>query len=262
MKIAYIGIDLLASALRALLREGCEVCEIFTCRTDNKTEFNREVIAIAEELSLPYSLEPISKADMDRLKKAGVDAVICAGYYHKVPTDTDIPLVNIHPALLPIGRGAWPMPITILKGLPKSGVTFHKMAKSFDTGDILLQGEFELSENEDLESFMKKVSVLIEEMIPTLISDFHSLYENATPQGEGEYWKMPDENEYTVTLDMQRERVELILRAFFGYECYLDTEGKRYELIRGRVVEEKPDSGDFFELRNGGYIVAGSVNEI
>ncbi len=262
MKIAYIGIDILVSALRALLREGCQVIEIFTCRTDNKTEFNREVISIAEELSVPCSLEPISREDLIRLKNKGVQAVICGGYYHKVPTDTGIPLVNIHPALLPIGRGAWPMPITILRELPKSGVTFHKMAESFDTGDIILQGEFELSKREDLESFMKKVSEVIDKLVPALLSDFDILYKNASPQGKGEYWRMPDENEYTLTPGISFEEADRILRAFYGYECYLYQDGKKYELIRGRAVREKPENGYFFKLSTGVFIVAESIREV
>lgn len=34
--------------------------------------------------------------------------------------------VNLHPAFLPTGRGAWPMPVSILKNIP-SGMTLHKL---------------------------------------------------------------------------------------------------------------------------------------
>lgn len=39
--------------------------------------------------------------------------------------------VNLHPALLPEGRGPWPMPTAILRG-KSSGVTLHKLAEESD----------------------------------------------------------------------------------------------------------------------------------
>ena len=53
--------------------------------------------------------------------------------------DEKLPMVNIHPALPPKGRGAWPMPVTLLEGLRESGITIHKMTDGFDEGDILPQ---------------------------------------------------------------------------------------------------------------------------
>lgn len=43
LKIAYLGIDLLEGALRAALEQGCRVLKVYTCRTDNVTEFNTGV---------------------------------------------------------------------------------------------------------------------------------------------------------------------------------------------------------------------------
>lgn len=262
MKIAYIGIDILIEALNALLAEGCEVVEIFTCKTDNKTEFNTAVTAKAESLGVPLKLEPIDSKDLRRLEQKGVEAVICAGYYHKVPTDTDIPLINIHPALLPIGRGAWPMPLTILRGLRYSGVTFHKMASDFDKGDILLQDSFELSPREDLESFMCKVSGLIRKNIPTLISDLKRLWSLATPQEKGEYWRMPEESDYTVGPHMSDGDIDRILRAFYGYECIYDDGKKRYEIIRARLKDSIGVGECGFRVDSGKYVVAQTVTEL
>ena len=43
MKAAYVGIDLLYPALPALADTGCEILRVFTCETDNVTEFNTQV---------------------------------------------------------------------------------------------------------------------------------------------------------------------------------------------------------------------------
>ena len=141
MRIAYAGIDLLCSALRTLLEDGHEVVRIFSCRTDNVYEFNTEVFHMAYERNIPVSLDRITVADLAELKKEKCDALICGGYYYRMPIDPELPMLNIHPALLPLGRGAWPMPVTILRGLPVSGVTIHKMAASFDM--ILVNNMFD-----------------------------------------------------------------------------------------------------------------------
>ena len=142
MKIAYIGIDLFLPALEFLKKINCEVLEIFSCPTDNFTEFNTGIINFAKQYNIPYKLEKISENDFERLYNKGCEAVICAGYYYKIPVYKKIPSVNIHPSLLPYGRGSWPMPYEILLDNRKSGVTIHKISSALDEGDILLQRYF------------------------------------------------------------------------------------------------------------------------
>lgn len=263
MKIAYIGIDLLISALFSLMENGCEIAEIFTCKTDNKTEFNTQIIETALKHNIPISVKKVTLSDLERMADMGCDAVICAGYYYKLPVCPRIPMVNIHPAYLPVGKGSWPMPIAILRRMEASGVTIHKIAESFDAGDILLQTRFSLSENESLVSLMDKVNLVIKALIPILMHSFSTLYENALPQGEGEYWQAPTAEDWTVTHDMDAEAADRIFRAFLGYECiYRTAEGDSFELIGGKICFEKPQSNHFFVMDNGVYITADKITEL
>ena len=235
MKIVYIGIDLFFTALKSLDSLGCEIGEIFTCKTDNITEFNTQICGYAKERNIPCKLTRITTEDIERLKNESYDFAVCAGYYFKIPADTDFPIVNIHPSLLPIGRGSWPMPQTILKGMKKSGVTIHKIAEGFDTGDILLQREFNLTDCETLETFMEKVYSLIPPMMSELVQNFDKLYSNAIPQGEGDYWEAPTDTDMTITADMTAEQADQILRAFLGYECIYQSKEKNLKIIGGRA---------------------------
>lgn len=262
MKIAYIGIDFMIAALHAIQSNGCEIVEIFTCKTDNKTEFNTEVTAMAKQLGVACQTEPITESDIKRLEEKKTDLILCAGYYHKVPTKGPIPIVNVHPAMLPVGRGAWPMPVTILKGLSSSGVTFHKMTEKMDMGDIILQKSFPVSEKENLQSFMKKVSDTIEELIPVLLHNFEALYAGACAQGDGEYWAMPTEEDWTVTPEMEPEQIDRIFRAFFGYECIWQENGKKYELIGAKIRNDKPEEDVLFKTFGTYYITATKITGI
>ena len=49
-------------------------------------------------------------------------------------------ILNLHPSLLPIGRGADPVPWGIIER-QKHGITLHLMDESLDTGDIIYQKE-------------------------------------------------------------------------------------------------------------------------
>lgn len=251
MKIAYIGIDLFYPALETLKDLGCEILEIFTCRTDNVTEFNTKIITFAESYSIPYTTSRITNRDIERLIKKGCNAAFCGGYYFKIPADTPLPIVNIHPSLLPVGRGPWPMPISILRGDKKSGVTIHKIAEGFDTGDILLQREFLLDADETHQSFMEKANAVLPSMLEKLLKNFDQIYSSAKTQGDGEYWEMPEPQRYTVTSDMTVCEADVILRAFYGYECIYRTNDKESIIIGGRAVRDNHKQDTEFPLVDG-----------
>ena len=246
MKIAFAGFDLMAPALEALVQNN-ELLRLFTCRVDGVYETNDRVIALAKERNVPYTLDRITKDDIDRLLGDGCELLISAGYYYLIPIDDRLPMVNIHPSLLPYGRGAWPMPLAILDGLTESGVTVHKTEKSFDTGDILLQERFTLADDETLTSFMDKVNARLPAMMHQLTADFDTLWQNATPQGEGEYQQQPDPERYVLTPKDTVKYADKVLRAFFGFPCYYQNGEDLIELIDKRAY---PD-GEGYPLIDG-----------
>lgn len=52
--------------------------------------------------------------------------------------------VNFHPALLPLGRGWYPLVMSLYKGYPPIGVTLHQMNEGMDTGPIWAQKEVDV----------------------------------------------------------------------------------------------------------------------
>lgn len=247
MKIAYIGIDLLYPALPALADAGCKITEIFTCETDNATEFNLRVTAFARERGIPLTTRRMTGEDVRRLKAGGCKMAVCGGYYYRLPVDPDFPILNLHPALLPIGRGAWPMPLVLLRGMTETGITLHRVAQGFDEGDILLQEKVAVSPRDDLESLMEKLTAPLPAMMRTLASDFDSLLANARAQGEGEYWPCPREEDYPITPQTSRADADRILRAFYGYRCVYRDGPRSWALTGGRAYP----AGDGLPVRDG-----------
>lgn len=254
MKIAYAGFDLFYPALEALHQNGCEIVKIFSCRVDNVTEFNTRVTEFANTHNIPITYEKITPHDLAELKNSGVDALFCAAYYYRMPILSGFKMINIHPSLLPIGRGAWPMPVCILNDYKTSGVTLHKMAEDFDTGDIIMQKEFALAPDENLDSFMGKIYALLPDMIKKLVSNLDYYWDNAKAQGEGEYWTAPDERDYIITPDTDYYAASKILRAFYGFYVIYNDGEKEHRLLRH--LAQKGENKDAKYKVRGGYLEA------
>ena len=286
MRAAYIGIDLLYPALPALEATGCEILKIFTCETDNITEFNRKVCAFATSRNIPIQTARITENDILELEQEGCELILCAAYYYKVPISKKIRMVNIHPALLPEGRGAWPMPVQLLRRHQFGGVTFHKMTERFDDGEILMQKRVEILPGDNLETLTVRLCEQIPCMVKQLIADMDTLFAKAKPQANGSYWACPSETEYILDASMSVEEAELILRAFYGYECWYRRGDKIYVLQRALAhsrdnevddltkkkkqdtiasdeekVHNKESENCIFRLKDG-YVFAERVNRI
>ena len=68
--------------------------------------------------------------------------------------------INLHGSLLPQYRGAAPINRAIMNGETKTGVTTFKLQQEIDTGNILLQEEFDIGEKEtagDVHDRMKEI---------------------------------------------------------------------------------------------------------
>jgi len=81
-------------------------------------------------------------------KSWNVDFAISALFGHIIPPEViaNIPggILNLHPSLLPVGRGANPVSWNIIER-KSQGITFHLVDKGLDTGKILFQKEIETS---------------------------------------------------------------------------------------------------------------------
>jgi methionyl-tRNA formyltransferase len=157
-------------------------------------------------------------------------------------------IVNIHPSYLPSGRGAWPMAVTILRGLTESGVTIHKMTNELDAGDILLQRKIIVEPDENQETLMEKQRGVLPEMIRERGAEPEGMWNNAAAQDEtaAEYWPCPTEEDWTITDGMDEDCVERVLRAFYGYEVIYKTKEEKWELIRALLKDTEEENAVCF----------------
>lgn len=254
MKIVYFGYDLFADCLERLPALGVEVMAVYSFPSDGVCDFHDRVQAFARESGIPFHVGPVTGEKLNALAAEGCALMVSAGYAYRIPVEqTTLRGINLHPALLPMGRGPWPMPVTILRGLTESGVTLHKLASRFDEGDILAQTAFALAPDEDLQTLAGKLQAVAVPLLEAFFADPTSAWGNACPQEKGEYWPEPGEEEMTISPAMTVEEADRILRAFRGVGCYYACkDGVRILIRHGRAGKSLPAAAEgVYALRDG-----------
>lgn len=94
--------------------------------------------------------------------KPEVIVVVAYGKILRAPILTLPPYgcINVHASLLPNYRGAAPIQWAIINGEDKTGITTMLMDEGLDTGDILLQEEIEIYDEDTTETLGKRLAEL------------------------------------------------------------------------------------------------------
>jgi methionyl-tRNA formyltransferase len=110
----------------------------------------------------------------DRLTALAPDAIIVVGYGRIIPQwMIDLPRLgnlNLHASLLPKYRGAAPIQWAIANGESKTGVTTMRIDAGLDTGDILLQREMAITDDETSETLAPKLATVGADLIVETLS--------------------------------------------------------------------------------------------
>lgn len=264
MKVAYFGYDLLASCALQVEAAGHEVVHVFSFDTDGVTEHNDALWAFAVDRDIPFQTARVRREDLFALRDSGCELIVCAGYLYRIPTGI-LRGINIHPSLLPQGRGPWPMPWVILKGLGQSGVTLHVLEKAMDSGNILAQEAFPVSPRETLHTLTAKIQEAAPRLLFACLTRLDDAWHNARAQGEGSYWPEPAESDMTISSDMDIPDIDRVIRAFDGFGCFLHYAGGTVRLIKaecfadpqaGRPGQRIVQDGRIIYTVRGGYILA------
>ncbi len=242
MKIACFGYDFFYACLETLIKKGHHIYKIFTFKCDNKYNFNTRISAKAKEINAYLQFEKVKIQDIEKLTDEGCELIISAGYQYKIPIlNKNMPYaINIHPTLLPEGKGPWPLPWIILKNLKKSGVTIHKLVEKLDSGDILLQREFTVTIRDDLETISCKSQMLAVELLDELINNFKDYWVNAIPQkSEGSYWKIPNNDYRTLKWSDDIKIIDRVARSFGKFDSFAIFDNKEWIVKDINIWKEK-----------------------
>lgn len=210
---------------------GYDVGHVFTQSCDNTFDFNNYIYDICDANNIGVSDKPIDDAQISRLEEEEYDLILTAGYRYKIPSLSNCKLrgVNVHPSLLPVGRGAFPLPWIILNELKQGGVTLHQLTENFDSGKILVQDAFPIASNEDLESLSAKCQLSAVKLVLDLLANFDEYWVNATSQGpRSSYWNYPTYSQRSLDWRNSVADIDRMCRAFGKAGCYARFDGKNW----------------------------------
>lgn len=143
MRVTFLGHACSAShaALAALLNTG--LTPLVAVLAGNPGGQPGEIEGLADGAGMPVVWVQTSARAVQAIQAFLPEVGVAACFPWRLPRAARAAprfgILNIHPSLLPIGRGPEPVFWTLRRGEPITGVTVHQVDAGFDTGPILLQ---------------------------------------------------------------------------------------------------------------------------
>jgi methionyl-tRNA formyltransferase len=249
MRIVFMGTpDEAVPALERLIRSRHDLVAVVT-QPDKPAGRGRKVHPspvkeIALRSSIPV-LQPERVKDSDfatTLASYAPDVIVVVAYGKILPPEVlQIPkhfCINVHFSLLPMYRGAAPVQWAIINGERVSGVTIMKMNEELDAGDILLQEEVEILEDDDAISLGNMLSVVGAEMLLKVLGELEEKGAlQSVPQDHSQATFAPrlKKEDGLIRWEQSCERIICRIRGLLPWPCaYSSLDGCQIRFLRGR----------------------------
>jgi methionyl-tRNA formyltransferase len=267
VRTAYFGTsDFAATVLRRLAASPHRPTLVLT-PPDRRQGRGRKVkpppaAIVAAELGIDLlQAESVNEeAALERIRAAAPEAVVvCAfGQLIREPLLSELPMLNVHPSLLPRWRGAAPIERAIMAGDERTGVCVMRLTEGLDSGPVALREETPIDPEEDFEALSARLAALGGELLVRAL--------DLQAAGELEF---AEQGEVGVTyaekiepgerrLDPERPAAELAarVRALTPHVgAYLELEvGERLGVRRAHAVAERVAPGKL-EAREGALLL-------
>lgn len=267
MNIIFMGTpDFAVGALEAIIQAGHNV-QLVVTQPDKAQGRSKElkppaVKVCAMKHNLPvFQPEKIKRAEaVSVLKQYDADLYVVAAFGQILSKEIlDMPkfgCVNIHASLLPKYRGAAPIQWAIIDGEEKTGITIQQMNEGIDTGDILLQKEYYLAQDETGESLFDRLCDLGAEAIVEAIEKIEEGSLVPTPQNEEDSSHAKMLTKAMGLIDFSKEAVviERLIRGLNSWpSAYTYYKGKTLKIWGAKVVSSDKTMEESYEA---GTIIA------
>jgi len=261
MRIVFLGTpEVAAKSLEIILSYfPHEVVAVVSQPPARKGRGGKETLSPVHELALKKDLlifTPESAKDpafLEALRDLKPDFCITAAYGQFLPQAfLNIPqkgTLNIHPSLLPLYRGAAPVPRAMASGNPRSGVTVAFTVLKMDSGPLVLQKESLFGEDETAQEALHR---LFEEGSHLLCEHLEDIAQGKIPLKEQDHTKAteaPKMSSEEAFWDWNLSAKELYarMRAFTpwpGSKCKMKINDDIFDV---KILKARPMSETFSE---------------
>lgn len=258
-KIVFFGTpDFAVESLRAIHEAGYDVAAVVTA-PDKPAGRGRAiqqpaVKKYAVEAGIPV-LQPVRLKDpefVETLRGIGARLFVIIAFRmlpEVVWTMPELGTFNLHASLLPKFRGAAPINHAIIQGEKETGVTTFFLQHEIDTGDIIMQRQISIGEDENVGSLHDRLMALGAEVTVATAKAIADGTVTTHPQPEGEFTPAPKIFKETCRIDWRKSAREIhnFVRGLSPYPAAWSTlREKSGKPIDVKIFAVKPVSKDSY----------------
>lgn len=268
MRIVYMGTpDFAVPALKALKEAGHEIL-LAVSQPDRPVGRHMElkptpVKEAALSLGIPVR-QPEKATDpafIEEIRALSPDVMVVAAYGKILrPQLLSIPkygCINIHGSLLPRWRGAAPIQWSVIEGDEKTGNTIMYMAEGMDTGDILMQQEIPIEDEDTGGSLFDKLAGMSGPLIVEALDllEAGALVPQKQDESKATYAPQLTKEMGELDLSMERRKVFDHIRGLYPWPgTFMKTGGKLLKIHRAAM----PDSNEEEKLEKAADAPSGT----
>ena len=187
MKIVFFATPQIAvRTFEALIKDDAFEIQALVTQTDKPKGRGKKICpppmkVVANSYNIPV-FQPlklrVDKEVIEKLKEFEPDFFVTFAYGQILSSEVlDIPkfgTINVHASLLPKYRGANPIAAAILNNDKITGITTVLSVLELDAGDICLQKEIKIDEDETTFSLSEKISSLAPDLLKETLKDLYN----------------------------------------------------------------------------------------
>lgn len=247
-------------SLNSLLDSGEKVSLVVTQTDKLKRDGTPLPIPVKEEATKRgiEVLQPERLKDssfIETLKTHMPEFIIVVAYGRILPCEIltlpERSCINVHASLLPKFRGAAPIQWAIIKGERITGITTMLMDEGLDTGDILLQKEIEIKDEDNAITLSRKLSEEGARLLVETIRKIRSSEIKPVPQrGEPSYAPPLKKEDGLIDWNKPARDIYNLIRGAMPWPwAYTFLNGERIIILKARVLEGSGIPGRIEESR-------------
>lgn len=282
LDIVFMGTpDFAKESLEAIYNAGHNIIAVVTNPDRPKGRGMKMIASPVKEFAIEKSIPVLQPEKIreikDTLEQINPDLFCVVAYGKILPQDIlDIPKkgsINVHGSLLPQYRGAAPIQWAVLNGDKKTGITTMYMNAGMDTGDMILQEEVQIGEDETTGELWDRLSKIGAKLLVETVAKIEKGTAPRTPQSD-EFTMAPMLNKEMARIDWinknSREIKNLVrgLNPIMGaYTTYNDKKIKIWRagsIELDEFIENHPEFADYkVSLNNmeGGAVIYSDIKQ-
>ena len=248
MRILFMGTpDFAMASLKRLVEDGHEICGVFTQPDKPKNRGHKLAFSPVKEYAITQNLEvhqPLKMRDGEAygiVESLKPELIVVAAYGKILPEDIlNFPRygsINVHSSLLPKYRGAAPINWAILDGEAETGVSIMYMAKELDAGDVILQKNTPIGDDEDAQMLTARLADLGAQALSETVVALANGTAARTPQsGEFTYASMLSKEMSPIDWSRSARAIDCQVRGLIPWPCACtELAGTRFKIYRTRA---------------------------